>query len=195
MATWRDISSDEDKTGQPVTQTLAKTWTANVTALAEAAIGAPVVRAGWYPYDQVEYADGSEGLLYDFTADGTAEYVESPTLENGYEYRMVVDGLSSGASPTPTISLFDTSSNEVTAFTWTAGSSATVMDADFILTAPRLRRTRFLVHGFQVGFTETTIAGIATFASDTRVSKFRLNMTTIDAGKVYLLRRANDLSR
>lgn len=198
MATWRDIAAGEVDTGSPVTDILSSAWTNNVIALSEAATGAPVVRASWHPYDQVEYGDGNDGLLYDFTSDGTAEYVETPTLENGYEYRMVVDGLSSGATPTPSISTFDTSNNEVTAYTWAAGTSGSFLYADFSLSVPRLRRTRFIVSGASIWpntTTAETVMGLAAHASSTRISKFRLNMTTIDAGKVYLLRRANDLSR
>ncbi len=58
----------------------------NVVAAAEAADDAPVLVAGWHPYDMVNIGDGADGVFYDFAIDGTQATITTPDFADGYEY-------------------------------------------------------------------------------------------------------------
>lgn len=72
----------------------------NETDLAEGATGAPVVAAGWHPYNSTTVGDGNDGEFYDNATDGNASFVDTPDFEDGYEYKVVFEEITqTGISP------------------------------------------------------------------------------------------------
>lgn len=65
----------------------------NPIEMAGGATDAPVVQAGWHPYDMVEYGDGADGVIYDGDVDGSVATITSPAFADGYEYRFIGVGL------------------------------------------------------------------------------------------------------
>lgn len=63
----------------------------NLISAAEGGQGAPVVAAGWHPYDLTAVGGSADGTIYDHAVDGAVSIVETPAFEAGYEYAMIVD--------------------------------------------------------------------------------------------------------
>lgn len=196
MATWRDIAATEVDTGSPVTDVLATAWADNPVAIAEAATGAPVVSSAWHPYDQVEYGDGNTGIIYDFDSDGSIDDLTTPDFENGYEYKLYFDGFGNAqAAYQPVISIIDNSAAETTVHTFTADNNGALY-GELTIHVPRLRRTTHFLSGpvdWGAG-TDVFTSGLATITIN-RIRNIKIDMLTSTQGKVYMLRRANDLSR
>lgn len=73
----------------------------NPVAIAECDPTAPVNQAAWHPYNRT-FGNGSEnGRFYDFAVDGAITTIQSPVLEDGYEYRLRIGGLSLGTTNQP----------------------------------------------------------------------------------------------
>jgi hypothetical protein len=89
MATWTSISNAAVAVGGIPSSTTVTALRDNPEAIAEAANGAPVVFAGWHPYDKVTIGDGKTGLIYDHAVTGTVSSVVTPDFVDGYEYRVV----------------------------------------------------------------------------------------------------------
>lgn len=89
MTTWTSISNAAVAVGGIPSSSTVTALRDNPSALAEASTGAPVVFAGWHPYDKVSVGDGKTGLIYDFSVTGTVSSIVTPDFEDGYEYRLV----------------------------------------------------------------------------------------------------------
>lgn len=89
-ATYRAIAGSEVDPDSPVTSTLMTALEQNPTAIAEAGSGAPIVRAGWMPYDADTVGDGNDGVFYDYDVQGGVSTVETPLFEAGFEYRIFI---------------------------------------------------------------------------------------------------------
>lgn len=206
MATYRSIAASETDANSPVTQTLMEALADNPTAIAEGAANAPVVTSGWHPYDNIIMGDGNDGVFYDHSVDGTVSSVESPTFEDGYEYKVVCVGL----SPTiPSVSLrFELREETDVAYNLTlslgSGGIATLdkLYAEAITYLPRLSREVHMMSGklvhTQVG---TDVAGFSDtrgsdFGSAQKADKVRVSFSggDIDNGKMYLFRRRDHLT-
>ena len=89
MTTWTTISNAAVAVGGIPSSSTVTALRDNPSAVAEASTGAPVVFAGWHPYDKVSVGDGKTGLFYDFSVTGTVSSIVTPDFEDGYEYRLV----------------------------------------------------------------------------------------------------------
>lgn len=168
----------------------------NVAAAAEAADDAPVLVAGWHPYDMVKIGDGATGLIYDFAVSGAAASVETPVWANGFEYAIRVAGISSTASASSlVIDLYKEADaayqNVYTSFA-DIGSSANLVDGWIEVKCPRLPKRVHAIEFF-VSTNITVQAGIAPMYDATMqaIGKARLSFSAgnIDAGQIYLYRR------
>jgi hypothetical protein len=72
----------------------------NLLAALEGSTGAPIVEAGWHPYDIASAGDGATGEIWSFATDGSATEIASPVFEDGFEYRFLCDNLGGGAGST-----------------------------------------------------------------------------------------------
>ena len=70
MTTWTTISNAAVAVGGIPSSTTVTALRDNPAAIAETSTGAPVVQAGWHPYDKVTVGDGKTGLIYDFAVNG-----------------------------------------------------------------------------------------------------------------------------
>jgi hypothetical protein len=150
----------------------------NPSAIAETASGAPVVFAGWHPYDKVSIGDGKTGLIYDFAVNGLQASVVTPDFVDGYEYRIIAHLMESNAAATVRLEL-------EAFFATTAAYRRLIYTGD----ASSLTNQ----FGYDVEILMTSIGYDATgYTSTTQVlSRARVNFTSgsISAGKVWMFRR------
>lgn len=93
MTTYSSILDTQVDPDAPITSLLGYQWRDNPIAIAEGASGAPVVAAGWHPYDLVNVGGSETGYIYNSAVDGTVATVESPNFADGYEYAFVFRGV------------------------------------------------------------------------------------------------------
>ncbi len=62
----------------------------NPIAISEGSTSAPVLSAGWHPFDMVTVGDGNDGNIY---AGTTVATVESDPFVDGYEYMFIFDAI------------------------------------------------------------------------------------------------------
>lgn len=84
--TYQYLEDSDLDPGSPGNTSLFSRLARNPDAIAKGEPGAPVVVAGWHPYDMVEVGDGNDGAFYDAAVDGSVTTVYSPSFETGYEY-------------------------------------------------------------------------------------------------------------
>lgn len=94
MTAYTAIEDTRIDTDSPLDTILAARWRDNPIGMAEGADGAPVIAAGWHPYDMVDVGDGADGVVYDNAVDGNQASVAMPDFEDGFNYRFLFDGLS-----------------------------------------------------------------------------------------------------
>ena len=167
----------------------------NVAAAAEAADDAPVLVAGWHPYDMVKIGDGATGLIYDFAVSGAVASVETPVFDDGFEYAIRVAGISAANNGVNlVIDLYkETDAAYQTVYTSTAAPASPALSDGWIeIKVPRLLS---LVHGAQyiLSIDGAVEAGVAAMYDATvqAISKARVRYSggNIDAGQVHLYRR------
>lgn len=108
MTTFTSISNALVAVGAKPFATTVQALRDNPLAIAEATSGAPVVAAGWHPYNKVTVGDSNTGLIYSFAANGSLATVTSPDFVDGYEYAFLLNHISanSGSSNTMRINLY-----------------------------------------------------------------------------------------
>lgn len=179
----------------PATSLLMYQMRDNPIAMAEGAVGAPYIAAGWHPYDGVTIGDGADGVIYDFDVDGAVASVQTPDFVDGYEYLILFKSLNQPASNRNISWYQETSASWGTAF----GIGGTFPNDGFIeVTAPRMvSKTMFF-----------RLASIATLASGTsqpvgadlhvlgmataqKVLKAKIDAgaSSFNGGKIYMLKR------
>jgi hypothetical protein len=79
--------------GQPWTSAKAIADVENLDAVAAGDPGAPIVQAGWHPYDLTNAGGSETGLIYDHDVDGDIAEVLTPVFVLGYEYRLFMEGV------------------------------------------------------------------------------------------------------
>jgi hypothetical protein len=73
----------------------------NPIAIAEGDLTAPVNQAAWHPFNRTT-GGVQPGVFYAFSTDGAVANVQTPVLEDGYEYRILfreLGGTSAGTDP------------------------------------------------------------------------------------------------
>jgi hypothetical protein len=196
MSTWTSISNAAVAVGGIPSSATVTALRDNPVAIAGAASGAPVVFAGWHPYDKVSIGDGKDGLIYDHAVNGTVADVVTPDFEDGYEYRLIGANLShnSGANRNLILEMFgETSATYVQAYiTATASGPSASFDIDAELPLPRLVRARFLIRVVACSPSlDANSNGLATLLTQQKVLRARLLFSSgnIDFGKVWMFRR------
>jgi len=142
MATWTNISNAAVAVGGIPSSTTVTALRDNPSALAESASGAPVVFAGWHPYDKVSVGDGKTGVIYDFTVNGGVTSVTSPDFVDGYEYRFF--GLIHALNTSATFQLYEETS---AAYTSMNPALDTGYWFDFEISMPRVPKATKLIQG------------------------------------------------
>lgn len=204
MTTYTAISNGQIDQDSPITQPLMTAMRDNPLAIAERSTNAPYVESVWYPYNSDVVGD-DDGVIYDFSVDGAVASVETPTFEAGYDYRLIIQGLSlTPVNPQFQIEAYRETSASYVLITNTGGMvlSTLRLHADFSVLSPYTASNVFLFLGSQNTLQAYSDAKFS--ASDgnfslvnttsQRISKMRVTTsspgsTTFNAGKVFLLRR------
>jgi predicted heme/steroid binding protein len=200
MATWTSISNAAVAVGGIPSSSTVTALRDNPVAIAGAASGAPVVFAGWHPYDKVTIGDGKDGLIYNHAVNGTVADVVTPDFEDGFEYRLIGTGLShdSGSNRNLILEVFrETTASYVQAYiTATAASGSTTLATfaiDAELTLPRLARNPFFIRVMATSPSlDANTNGVASVGSTLQKllrARLLFSAGNIDAGKVWMFRR------
>jgi hypothetical protein len=195
MTAWTEILNAAVAVGGIPSSSTVTALRDNVKAAAESSSGAPVVAAGWHPWDKVTIGDGKTGLVYSFGVSGLVSAVETPDFVDGYEYRLVIDDIShnSGSSRSLVISLYDeTDASYKTVYTATAISGGAGISMDIEIPLPRLAKEYQFIRfcGVSAGTVITDTVGVYN-SSDHKTLKAKIewNIGSIDRGNIYLFRR------
>ncbi|MBL3608200.1 hypothetical protein [Rhodovulum sulfidophilum] len=94
MTDWTTIPNDVIEAGKPGRAVDGRALRDNPVAIAEGAPGAPVVAAGWHPFDKVSVGDAATGKVWSYDEDGQTSDLITPAFEAGYEYMLYWDRIS-----------------------------------------------------------------------------------------------------
>ena len=169
----------------------------NPIAMAEAAAGAPINVMGWHPVDKVTVGDGKQGKIYDRALNGTVASVVTPDFEDGYEYRIVAEGVShnSGSNQSLQVDFFFTpTTGYATQISFGANSSSVGFGLDVTFLMPRLTKSFHWASFFGISggtlYTAAHVIGQST-GFDEKILRARIKFSSgsIDDGKMWLFRR------
>ena len=198
MTTFTTITNGEIDADSPVTTTLMQAYRDNIPATAEGAANAPVVAAGWHPYDMVLVGDGNDGSIY---SGSTVSTITTPDFEDGYEYMLVFKAVIFGAVDLRCQMYKETDA----AYTGNTSSANIANGTGSIATYGALRivfpRTLSIVHDAvweqrmieATGLADIAVAG-AMSATDATVqpilrARLALQSGNFTGGDIYMLRR------
>jgi hypothetical protein len=201
MATYTTISNAAVAVGAIPSSSTVTALRDNPIATAEAAAGAPVIHAGWHPYNKVAVGDGNNGLIYDSSVNGTVADIVTPDFEDGYEYRLIGDAVrhNSGSSRNLIIEAYrETLGTYATAYqSASTYSSIASLKIDAELLVPRLADSVKVLRAI-IGTSSALDANQNNIfsSSDNKILRMRIVFSagSINNGKVYLLRRCEYLS-
>lgn len=200
MTTWTTISNAAVAVGGIPSSTTVTALRDNPSAIAETSTGAPVVQAGWHPYDKVTVGDGKTGLIYDFAVNGAQANVTTPDFEDGYEYRIIGHSLTSSNTGVVRLNIngyFETDAvYRRLAFSPDA-SGINPFACDVVIPIPRVSKQIHMVLGNMA--VSNTVAMSNDLPYDPTVQKLlraRINFTagSISNGKIWFLRRRDYIS-
>ncbi|HAF38622.1 MAG TPA: hypothetical protein DCG72_06510 [Gammaproteobacteria bacterium] len=209
MTTWLEIANGDVDQDSPVTQPLMTGLRDNVRAAAEGATGAPVLSAGWHPFDKGDTDSTEVGDVYDFSDDGTVSTITSPTFEDGYEYAFIFDGISSSNASVTAMNILlyrDTTAAYSSAIPVMSGltSNTELIFGTLQVQLPRVARwmhsTKWIAEGHTIiGSTLTLTSGvdatISTAAKQTvSAARFSFDLGSFDAGTIRMIRRREYIS-
>ncbi len=209
MTTWLEIANGDVDQDSPVTQPLMTGLRDNVRAAAEGATGAPVLSAGWHPFDKSDTDSTEVGDVYDFSDDGSVATITSPTFEDGYEYAFIFDGVSSNNASATTLNIAlyrDTSAAYSSAFAIMSGltGASELVFGTLQVQLPRVARwmhsTKWIAEGHSIvatslSVTSGTDATISVSAKQTvSAARFSFDFGSFDAGTIRMLRRREYVS-
>jgi hypothetical protein len=199
MATYTTISNAAVAVGAIPSSSTVTALRDNPIATAEAATGAPVIHAGWHPYNKVAVGDGNNGLIYDSAVNGTVADIVTPDFEDGYEYRLIGDAVrhNSGSSRNLIIEAYrETLGTYATAYQ-SASTYLANLKIDAELLVPRLADSSKVLRAI-IGTSSALDANQNNIfsSSDNKILRMRIVFSagSINNGKVYLLRRREYLS-
>lgn len=167
-----------------------------MTPLRTAQAIAELAGGSWEPYD------GSTGVFYDFSIDGSVSTIETPTFADGFEYMVIGEDLNGSGVTNRQLRVqfyYETDAAYGSALAFSTNAPANALDRDFILTPLIPQRSTFASgHGVRTvwwneGASSTTGT---TFLEQIRSTKqkigkyrFDFNGTTFTGGTMALYRR------
>jgi len=189
MTTYTSISNAAVAVGGIPSSSVVTALRDNPAAIAESANSAPILSAGWHPYDKVTVGDGATGLFYDFAIHGALTSIDTPAFADGWEYKILIRnaGYTSGSNRNFRF-LFDTGTISSTAL---VASSAAKVTGDLEVLNARMAEAYRIYNWFNT-FGDTPVTGDQSSTSTTKQSKVTFSWSGANAfasGKMYLLRR------
>ena len=200
MTTWTTISNAAVAVGGIPSSTTVTALRDNPSAIAETSTGAPVVQAGWHPYDKVTVGDGKTGLIYDFAVNGVQANVTTPDFEDGYEYRIIGHMLGSSNSTNVRLNIngyFETDAVYRRLSFGSDSSGNNSFSCDVVIPIPRVSKQIHMVLGDMA--VDNAVAMATDVPYDSTIQKIlraRVNFTagSINNGKIWFLRRRDYIS-
>jgi hypothetical protein len=202
MTTWTTISNAAVAVGGIPSSTTVTALRDNPSAIAESASGAPVVFAGWHPYDKVSVGDGKTGLIYDRAVDGVISQVVTPDFEDGFEYRLICVDMSHNSASNRAFELWLYQSPVgayAKATDFGDNNSGANYSLDAIINIPRVSaKAHNVLYAANVndsasGQSAAVVRDVSTAQKILR-ARVKFNFDSIDAGQVYLHRRREYIS-
>ncbi len=182
-ATITNGSIDQDS---PITQPLMTAYRDNQRM---------ALQGTWMPYDMAEPNDGVDGLIYDFAVDGAVASVETAAFEDGFEYRVVWDGIAPETTNPFLLYLYGEILVGYADPTEISGSvtsgSGVVTSGTLDITVPRnVRKTHFATGASSVSTLSAVAAG-GVFTVAQKVGRAKLGFVSgnIGAGTIHVYRR------
>ena len=177
---------------KPITLQQGRALRDNPIAISEAATGAPVVVAGWHPYDMVKIGDGNDGVFYDFAVDGTQATITTPDFADGYEYAICLTGLGCSATQNLVVSLYR-ETDAAYSVAWTSSNTSAENTYAWIeIPIPRIAKTGHFVTA-RATMAVSAEAATSGFYDATvqKILRARIEWSSgnIDAGTAKLYRR------
>lgn len=201
MAAWTPLLNSIFLVGKPTTSPTGLALRDNPIAIAEGASSAPYTAAEWHPYNGVSHGDGATGAIYDFAVHGAVASFETPNFVDGFEYRILINGLShNAASGNLTFEVFrETSGSYAASHTMLSMAGAIYFAHGHIeILRPRDVRASIscpsLLHS-TISTNATVSAAAAgaffTYSTAQKITKARVGISsgTFDAGSAVLLKR------
>ncbi|MCP3946314.1 hypothetical protein [Herbaspirillum sp.] len=199
MTSYTTITNGEIDQDSPVTQPLMTAMRDNPLAVAESDPTAPFAAFAW----QIEDGAGGTDPIWAHATDGSAATITTPDFDSGWEYMLLGEGLSlddtgylvwQGYKATP-----GAWSSNIAIATVPSDPGGPYLDTiDFMIQQPMpgfSRRTHYAT-----GYTSLNPPGASGLVGEiyhstgTTISKLRVTLsgtaTVIDAGTLYLLKRA-----
>jgi len=197
MTTYTAITSGQVDQDSPITQALATAWKDNVLAIAETDATAPLAAFTW----QIEDGTGGSDPIWDHSVDGTVAEIETPVFDAGWEYALVGEGVSINDAGNLELSVYRAANSTYSGVQGVAAYGATSETHSFFIHIVFPMWTREMHFARSISAHHTGNAGTAVtsdgffyYSGGTTITKVRLRTSgiaaNIDAGKVYLLKRA-----
>jgi hypothetical protein len=174
----------------------------NPIAISECDVSAWTNRPAWHPYNRIAAGSTASGRIYNFGTDGALANVVTPDYEDGFEYRIRLVGVSpTGTGVDLQIENYretDTAYNAAH-FLIASPSGANLIGGDIELLDVRqsLRvhvfRARTAIASTNSAIASTTADRADLFTTSQKILRSRISFTlstTIDAGQIFLDRRA-----
>lgn len=158
--------------------------------------------AGWQPYT------GTTGIFYDFAVNGAASQIETPEFEDGWEYMVLLNSLSSNATSRPRVRVYRATSAAWGGYANLANAggdqiAANLWFLEHVWSLPRLAKNLHTAVGsvYSGPSVLVNVDGAASDVAHTQVQfvhataqkigkvEYSFNAGTIDAGTARLLRR------
>lgn len=200
MTTYTDHADALFDPGKPILGATGLEARDNAISVAEGGSNAPVLAAGWHPYDMVKVGDGNDGVIWDFAVDGALASIASPAFADGYEYALFFEAIEFSAAPVLTIDLRkEVDAAYETCYTSNPSTMATGTPYYGLVRVmwPRIPKFGHSVV-WEMPMTRPAAVDIAsgTFADmldstlqAVNMVRLTVNAGTVNAGKVKLLRR------
>jgi hypothetical protein len=211
MADWTNLPNTAVGVGGLPSGTTVTALRDNPVAIAEGAAGAPVVRGGWHSWNGTTY--GPSALIYDAAVDGNVTSIETPVLDESYEYRLDIQDLSRNDTEVGNDLLLDLFLSQTGAYTITPNTKIGTLSSftrSFRTTGSVILNTQKnnqnvhvvqIITGDKADNANETAPDYATAlptyisfgrTSATKITRMRLRAGVtngIRAGRVYLFRR------
>jgi len=197
MATYTAITSGQIDQDSPINQPLMSALAYNVEAYMETASSAPIGAYAW----QIEDGTGGTDPIYDHSVDGTVAQIETPVFDAGWEYALVGEGISINDAGNLELAAYRTAASSYSGFVGLAAYTNGAERFSFFahLVFPMWNQATHFVNVMSAqdtGNAGTASSSVGSFyySGGTTISKAKLDTSgiaaNIDAGKVYLLKRA-----
>jgi len=196
MSTYTAITTGQVDQDSPITQALATAWKDNLLAISVTDATAPIAAFTW----QIEDGAGGTDPIWDHSVDGTVAEIETPIFDAGWEYALIGEGVSINSASNLEFSVYRAANSTYSGVRGIANYTNTTEKFGFFI------RMIFPMWSRDMHFAEitsaeetgnsadaTTLTGAFHYGGGTTITKARLNTSgsgNIDAGKVYLLKRA-----